>query len=65
MAILIWVISIFLTGVFYATLFNRLPATKWVRIPVIFPGAIILVLLFNSVQGIAWRLLTILLQSGA
>ena len=65
MAILIWVISIFLTGVFYATLFNRLPATKWVRIPVIFPGAIILVLLFNGVQGIAWRLLTILLQGGA
>ena len=65
MAILIWVISIFLTGAFYATLFNRLPATKWVRIPVIFPGAIILVLLFNVVLGIAWRLLTILLQGGA
>ncbi len=61
----ILIISIFLTVAFYATLFNRLPATKWVRIPVIFPGAIILVLLFNGVQVIAWRLLVFLLQGGA
>lgn len=59
---LIWVISLFLTGVFYATLFKKPPATKWVRVPMVFPGAIILILLFNVVQGIAWRLLIALFQ---
>lgn len=59
---LIWAISLFLTGVFYATLFKKLPATKWVRVPMVFPGAIILIVLFNVAQGIAWRLLIALLQ---
>lgn len=62
--VLIWLISLSLTGVFYATLFKKLPATKWVRVPMVFPGAIILILLLNAVQGIAGRLLIALLQVG-
>ena len=60
---LIMVISAIVTAVIYAAFFKKLPATKWVRIPVAFPGAVLLWLILNAVQGIALRLGFGLLQA--
>ena len=57
------VISAIVTAVIYAAFFKKLPATKWVRIPVAFPGAVLLWLILNAVQGIALRLGFGLLQA--
>ena len=60
---LIMIISAIVTAVIYAAFFRKLPATKWVRIPVAFPGAVLLWLILNAVLGIALRLGFGLLQA--
>lgn len=60
---LIMVISAVVTAVIYAAFFKKLPATKWIRVPVAFPGAVLLWLTLNAMQGIGWALITHFLQA--